>query len=86
MVSKLILKHEQDLTNSKYLKCVAEGMKDWIEVKSLTGNQEIKKYRRDLINEIPNKPNKKVILKLLGKMRSLGLNKEIVSEFKGTFN
>ena len=84
MTSTLSLRIEQDLSNPRYLKCLAEGMKDWIEVKSQTGNEEITQYKKEIQDEIV--PSEKIIVQVLEKMKSLGIRKDLLTEFKSIFN
>ena len=84
MTSTLSLRIEQDLSNPRYLKCLAEGMKDWIEVKSQTGNEEITQYKKEIQDEIV--PSEKIIVQVLEKMKSLGIRKDLLTEFKGIFS
>jgi len=84
MTSTLSLRIEQDLSNPRYLKCLAEGMKDWIEVKSQTGNEEITQYKKEIQDEIV--PSEKIIVRVLEKMKSLGIRKDLLTEFKGIFS
>ena len=75
---------EHDLTNQKYLKCLAEGMKDWIDVKALTGNEEIAQYKDELQKEII--VSETLPTKILNKMKYLGIRKDLLLEFKEIFN
>tara|TARA_Y100000310_G_C20689115_1_gene821024 strand:+ start:1551 stop:1820 length:270 start_codon:yes stop_codon:yes gene_type:complete len=84
MTSTTNLTIEPDSPNQRYLKCLAEGMKDWIDLKSRTGNQEIKSYRRQLHKEITPSPT--IQKKLINKMKALGIKKDILKEFQGVFN
>lgn len=84
MASTNYLKIEQDFNTPKYLKCLAEGMIEWIEVKSQTGNQEINFYKTELEKEI--KPSEKLPTKVINKMKALGINGDTLKEFKGVFN
>jgi hypothetical protein len=84
MTSTIKLTHEPDFNNQRYLRSLAEGMKEWIEVKSLTGNQEIKQCRKELEKEII--PSKSLPNKIFDKMKSLGIRRETLTEFKGVFS
>jgi hypothetical protein len=84
MTSTTHLTIEPDLSNQRYLKCVAEGMREWIDIKSRTGNQEIKSHKKQLQKEIT--PSPKLPTKVINKMKSLGINKDVLKEFTGVFN
>tara|TARA_Y100000310_G_scaffold317953_1_gene371438 strand:- start:1731 stop:2006 length:276 start_codon:yes stop_codon:yes gene_type:complete len=83
MTSTTHLTIEPDLPNQRYLKCVAEGMQEWIDIKSRTGNKEIKSHKKQLQKEIT--PSLKLQTKLINKMKSLGITKDVLKEFTGTF-
>ncbi|PIN94681.1 hypothetical protein COU53_02475 [Candidatus Pacearchaeota archaeon CG10_big_fil_rev_8_21_14_0_10_30_48] len=83
MILKKPLQIEHDLTNQRYLKCLAEGMLEWIEVKSNTGNEDIKTHRRKLEQEIS--PSSELPRVMFNKMKSFGIKKETLEEFKGVF-
>ncbi|MEM3074884.1 MAG: hypothetical protein QW727_03010 [Candidatus Pacearchaeota archaeon] len=75
--------YEKEINTSKYLKCLAEGMKDWIEVKVIAGNKDIQTYKNELEKEI--KPSKSLVKDILTKMKSIGIKKDILMEFRETF-
>ena len=71
------------------MKCIAEGMKDWMEVKVAVGNKdlveakgkigkEILSYSKDIAPELFS-------VKIIEKMKALGVEKNNLKEFKGVF-
>ena len=83
MILKKTLQIEYDLTNQRYLKCLVEGMLEWIEVKSNTGNEDIKFHRKKLEQGIS--PSPELPREIFNKMKSFGIKKESLEEFKGVF-
>ncbi len=86
--TKLYKKNEKNNT-SKYVKYLAEGMHDWLEVKEKTGNGEISSFKNKIEKEISSFKKesnpRKFSSKILNKMEILGLNKSLLEEFKGVF-
>ena len=77
---------EEEFDTLRYLKCLSEGMNDWIEVKAKTGNVEIKNSMKELQKEISKEHSKTLPKTVFNKMKSLGINKDTLKEFKGIFN
>ena len=92
MVSKnnLQIINEQEKNSKTYLKCLVEGMHEWLEIKEKAGYTEIKLIKPKIEREIDMNV-KKVILPIefpkivFGKMKGLGLDKDLLKEFKGVF-
>ena len=84
MTSISSLGYEQEINNQRYLKCLVEGMKDWVEVKAKSGNKGISQYQNEIKKEIKPYPN--LTSNILEKMKVLGIDKDILNEFKGIFN
>lgn len=81
--------NKNKINNLDYLKCFSEGMKDWLEVKSKSGNNEIKQNKSMLSKEIKecltNITPKSFSERIADKMKSLGVKRDTVIEFKGIF-
>ena len=79
---------EQEINTSKYLKSLVEGMHDWVEVKSLTGNEDLAQCKEQLDKEIENykKTEPSYLTRaIIEKMASLGIEKDLLKEFKSVF-
>ncbi|MBS3066865.1 hypothetical protein J4205_03490 [Candidatus Pacearchaeota archaeon] len=74
--------------NWNYLKALVEGMQDWLEIKEMSGNQDIPLHRAEIENEIEThmKNTSGELTKVISvKMKSLGCDKSLVSEFRSVF-
>ena len=74
--------------NWNYLKALVEGMQDWLEIKEMSGNQDIPLHRAEIENEIEShmKNTSSELTKVVeNKMRLLGCEKDLVLEFRGVF-
>ena len=78
-----VLRYEKDLNNQRYLECLADGMDEWIDVKALTGNIKIFEHKQEIKKEIKASPS--LIKNVLEKMKSIGIKKDTLIEFKKIF-
>ncbi len=78
-----ILRYERDINNQRYLKCLAEGMGEWIDVKASTGNIKILEHKEEIKKEI--KPSPSLMNNMLEKMKAIGIKEDILVEFKKVF-
>ena len=82
--------NEQEKNSRTYLKCLIEGMHEWLEIKEKAGYNEIKLIKPKIEKEIDINV-KKITLPVefpkivIEKMKNLGMNKELLREFKGVF-
>ena len=79
------LEAEYKNNSSRYVKSLAEGIHDWIDVKEKSGNRQIIEFRSELEKEISSK-NKKTapesFLKAIArKMEALGMINYLLIEF-----
>lgn len=76
-------------TNSEFLKCLAEGMHEWLQVKEQTCTDINPKTQSLLDREIDLSCRKATPLslpnKIVNKMKSLGIKRNMLIEFKGVF-
>ncbi len=83
------LEAEYKNNSSKYVKCLAEGIHDWIDVKEKSGNTQIIEFRSELEKEISSSHKKttpEFLLKTIARrMEMLGIGKDLLMEFKGVF-
>ncbi|MEK6873999.1 MAG: hypothetical protein AABW91_04065, partial [Nanoarchaeota archaeon] len=89
MASKKTSNGLQEKNNNwNYLKALVEGMQDWLEIKEMSGNQDIPLHRAQIENEIEShmKNTSNELTKLVSnKMKSLGCEKNLVLEFRSVF-
>ncbi|MEM3067364.1 MAG: hypothetical protein QXX91_01770 [Thermoplasmata archaeon] len=84
------IKNEQKKNNRIYLKCLVEGMRDWLDIKEKAGNIEIRLLKPKIEKEI-NAISKKEVFPIkvpkliINKMKNLEVNRELIMEFKGIF-
>ena len=89
MASKKTSNGLQEKNNNwNYLKALVEGMQDWLEIKEMSGNQDIPLHRAQIENEIEShmKNTSNELTKLVSnKMKSLSCEKNLVLEFRSVF-
>ena len=93
MTYKNFIKNEGNENNNlEYLKCLAEGMHDWLEIKAKLGDEEILSIKANIEKEIDSSPITKETSpiyfssKIAEKMKLFGISKDKLSEFKGIFS
>lgn len=83
------LNAREDFNSLKYLKCMIKGMRDWLDVKERAGVNEISHYKGKIEKEIVNTEIESLSLfsnSIVKKMRELGMDRELILEFKLTFH
>ena len=80
---------KSEYNNSKYVKCLAEGIHDWMEIKIKTGSKDLMTIRSKMEKEISsyskNNSPKVFSVHVMKRMREEGVKDDKLEEFKGIF-